>query len=554
MSKYFSLIAAGAVLLGGCTLAPDYERPASPVADAWPQSLGDPAQGQGAYASDIQWQNFYKDPRLQGLIALALDNNRDLRTALLNVELVRAQYGIQRSALLPTLGAGGSWTRQRTPADLSPSGSSVTANRFDLSVGVVSYEVDLFGRVRSLSEQALQNYLASEEVGKSARIALIAEVAQQYLVSLALEEQLELSRQTLKLVENSLELVNNRYELGNATLLDLRTAQSQVESARGSVALFEESHALARNALVLLVGTALPADLPPAQSLQNTQLLTDVQPWLPSDLLIRRPDIIAAEHRLLAANANIGAARAAFFPSIYITASGGTASAQLSDLFSAGSGVWQFAPTISVPIFTGGRNMANLDAAWVSERIEVAQYEKAIQTAFREVADALAVRHWIGDRLDAHTKLVVAQQERFDLASERYERGVDSYLEVLTAQQDLFRAQQQLIEVGQQRLGNLVTLYKVMGGGWDAQVNVPGSEDEAAPTDTANATPAETAPANATTEAAPVVASAASDVPAEAVPSTAAARPASDATPTAASGTTEAAPVAEVVTASAGRD
>lgn len=478
MSKYLSFIAVSAVFLSGCTLAPEYERPASPVADAWPAGLQADAQGQGDYASDIQWQNFYKDPRLQRLIALALDNNRDLRTALLNVELVRARYNIQRSALLPTVDVNGGWSRQHTPADLTQTGSGVTANRFD-AVGVVSYEVDLFGRVRSLSEQALQNYLATEEAGRSARIALIAEVAQQYLAELALGEQLELSRQTLKLVEDSLELVNTRYEAGSATLLDLRTSQSQVQTARGNVALFEEMHGLARNALVLLVGADLPADLPAAQSLQNTDLLEDVQPWLPSDLLIRRPDIIAAEHRLLAANANIGAARAAFFPSIYITASGGTASAKLSDLFSAGSGLWQFAPTISVPIFSGGRNTANLEAAKVSKRIEVAQYEKTIQTAFREVADALNVRRWITDRLDAHTRLVSAQQERFDLASERYELGVDSYLEVLIAQQDLFRAQQQLIEVQQQRLGNLVSLYKVMGGGWDAQVIVPDEATEA---------------------------------------------------------------------------
>lgn len=472
MSKYFSFIAIAAVTFSGCTLAPDYERPASAVADQWPQGLN--ADGQeGSFASDVEWQNFYKDERLKALIALALDNNRDLRVALLNVERVRAQYNIQRSALLPTISGNAGMSRQHTPADLSGTGSGTTASRYDVGVGIAAYEVDLFGRVRSLSDQALENYLASEEAGKSARIALIAEVANQYLAERAFAGQLELSRQTLKVVEDSLELVQNRYELGNATLLDLRIAESQVQTARGNVALYEETVALTQNALVQLVGSALPEDLPPALPLEQTDLFEDLQPWLPSDLLIRRPDIIAAEHRLLAANANIGAARAAFFPSIYITASGGTASATFSDLFTAGSGVWQFAPTISVPIFTGGQNRANLEAAKVSKRIEIAEYEKTIQIAFREVADALSVRHWIGARLDAHGRLVAAQQERFELASARYELGVDSYLEVLTAQQDLFRAQRELIDVRQQRLGNLVTLYKVMGGGWDAQVDLP---------------------------------------------------------------------------------
>lgn len=500
MSKYLSFIAVGALAFSGCTMAPDYERPASPVANAWPTGLEEGVQG-GVNPADIEWQSFYKDPRLQQLIALALDNNRDLRVALLNVERVRAQYRIQRSALMPTVNGNAGWTRQHTPASLSPTGSGETGNTFNVGVGVVSYEVDLFGRVRSLNDQAFQTYLASEEAGRSARIALIAEVAYQYLNELAMQEQLSLSQETLKVVRDSEELVRNRYELGSATLLDLRIAESQVETARGSVALFEEAHTLSRNALALLVGAELPADLPPALSLEQMQLVEDIQPGLPSDLLIRRPDIMAAEHRLLAANANIGAARAAFFPSIYITASGGTASAKLSDLFSAGSGIWQFAPTISVPIFSGGRNTANLDVAKVSKRIEIAEYEKAIQTAFREVSDALGVRRWIGDRLDAHSKLAAAQQERFDLASERYERGVDSYLEVLTAQQDLFRAQQQLIEVRQQRLDNLVTFYKVLGGGWDAEVVIPGEDGAETASAATTAAPATAAPAEASASA-----------------------------------------------------
>lgn len=471
MSKQLlSFIAIGSSLvLAGCTLAPEYERPASPVSGQWPKGLDAAEDKGGEIAADLNWRTFYQDARLQQVIALALENNRDLRIAVLNVELVRAQYGIQRSNLLPTLSGNGSWSRQHTPGDLTGTGVGATGNTFNLGVGVTSYEVDLFGRIRSLNRQALENYLASEEARKSTQIALIAEVANQYLAERATYERLVVSEQTLKTVSDSLELIQSRYDIGDATRLDLRTAQSQVESARASVATYQEQWAIARNGLTLLVGTELPANLPPVSPLSDTHLLGDLQAGLPSDLLIRRPDILAAEHRLIGANANIGAARAAFFPSIYLTASGGTASAQLSDLFSSGSGAWQFMPTISVPIFTGGRNTAALEAAKVGKNIEIAQYEQVIQNAFREVSDSLATREWIGQRLEAYQKLVEAQQERFDLATERYERGVDNYLSVLVAQQELFNAQQNLIATEQLRLSNMVTLYKVLGGGWDEQ-------------------------------------------------------------------------------------
>ena len=461
MKRLLVIAGTAALILGGCTLAPKYERPAAPVSQVWPTL----AQTNGVAAADIEWRAFFDDPRLRALIELSLTNNRDLRIAVLRVEQSRAQYRIQRSYLFPSLDTGASVVRQRTPRTVSITGQDITSTTYDVNVGA-AYEVDLFGRIRSLKREALERYFAQEEARKGAQIALVSEVAAQYLTLLQLQDSRDLARQTLEAVQSSYKLNQRSFEAGVASELDLRTAEAQVQTAQVNITTFEQLLAQAENALVLLIGQSLPSDLPRGRSLRDQGLLTDLPAGLPSDLLERRPDIIAAEHVLKAANANIGAARAAFFPRILLTGSGGTMSAKLSDLFTGPSAAWSFAPQITVPIFEGGRNRANLDVAQLQKQIEIAGYERAIQSAFRDVADALAVRSFVDLKLAAQALLVEAQQKRFDLTQARYRQGVDNYLAVLLAQQDLYAAQQTFLQFQSARLLNAVTLYRSLGGGW----------------------------------------------------------------------------------------
>ncbi len=386
--------------------------------------------------------------------------------AVLNVEQTRAQYRIQRAALIPTVNANASGTRQHTAFGYNGNSGGATFSQYSVELGVSSYEVDLFGRVRSLKRAALENYFASEEARKSAQIALVAEVASQYLNERELDEQLKMTQQTLDAVQNSYNLIKASYDAGASSELDLRSAESQVETAKANAANFEQQRDQAQNALVLLVGEPLPADLPPPQSLNEQNLLTDLPPGLPSDLLQRRPDILEAEHTLKAANADIGAARAAFFPTITLTGGGGTASTTLEGLFAPGSQVWNFSPQINWPVFATGTAKAELDAIKAGKLIQVADYEKAIQTAFREVSDDLVAKKFADEQLADQTALVKAEQRRYDLADARYRNGVDSYLTVLTAQQDLYSAQQNLIATQFARLSNLISLYQALGGGW----------------------------------------------------------------------------------------
>jgi multidrug efflux system outer membrane protein len=456
------LLAAGFTLLSGCSLAPKYQRPAAPVAATY--SLD--ASTASTPAADLAWQQFFGDARLRGIIQLALENNRDLRVAALNVERVRAIYGIQRSVLIPSLDATGDAVRQRTPATLSPTGQPVTGSVYEVGLQIPSYEIDFFGRVMSLRNQVLHQYLATEEARRSAQIALISAVARQYLAALAADEQLAVARQTLRAAEQSYDLNRQSFEGGVTSELDLRTAEGQREAVRASVAALEQRAAQLANGLVLLVGSPLPTDLPPVGSLATQALVEDLPPGLPADLLARRPDVRAAEEVLRAANANIGVARAAFFPSIKLTAFGGSASTELSGLFESGSGRWSFAPSITLPIFAGGRNKAQLDVAWIEQRIEIAQYEQAIQNAFREVADALAVRSIIGRTIAAQQARVNAARRRYELTQQRFDAGVDPYLTVLLAQQEQFAAEQSLIDARLARLANLTALYSALGGGW----------------------------------------------------------------------------------------
>jgi multidrug efflux system outer membrane protein len=467
MNKFTLFAALAGVTLAGCTLAPKYERPAAPVAQTWP---GDSARanssGDTNAVADIAWRDFFQDPRLQQIIGLALTNNRDLRVAVLNVEVSRAQYRIRRADLLPHVDATGGFARQRLPKYQVSSGDSAINNQYSLGLGTTSYELDLFGRVRSLKAQALENYFATEEARRNAQIALVAEVAVQYLNGLELDAQLAVARQTLASVQAAYDLNKQSYDVGNASELDLRSAEAQVQAAKVSIAGYEQLRNQSENALTLLVGGTLPTNLPPAQPLDGQKLLTDLPPGLPSDLLQRRPDILAAEHELKAANANIGAARAAFFPSIKITADAGVSSQQLSQLFASGSGMWLFNPQITLPIFAAGQNKANLDVAKLNKQIEIANYEKTIQTAFREVADALAAKSYLDEQIAGQEKLVDAEQGRYDLSDARYRNGADKYLSVLLAQQDLYSAQQNLVALRFSRLSNLIGLYQALGGGW----------------------------------------------------------------------------------------
>jgi multidrug efflux system outer membrane protein len=453
--------------LAGCTLAPKYQRPTAAISPAWPSATEENQSPTNTIpAADIGWREFFRDPRLQRLIELALTNNPDLRVAVQNVEQFRAQYRIQRAALLPEIDATGSGMRQRLPGDLSGTGQPLTTSDYSLNLGTASYELDLFGHVRSLKAAALENYFATVEARRSAQIALVAEVGNACFLERAVTEHLAVARQTLTAVQASYELTQRSYEAGVVSELDLRTAEGQVQTARSNVAAYEQQQAEAEDDLVLLIGQPLPKDLPPPLPFDSADYLPDVPAGLPSDLLQRRPDILAAEHQLKSASASIGAARAAFFPTVTLTASGGTASSQLANLFAPGSGTWMFSPQITLPIFTAGRNLANLDAAKIGRLIEVANYEKAIQTAFREVSDSLAARATVAVQLDAGETLVKAEQRRYELAEARFRQGVDSYLTVLSAQQDLYNAQENFIQFQFSRLSNLINLYQALGGGW----------------------------------------------------------------------------------------
>jgi multidrug efflux system outer membrane protein len=463
MAKSFSIfftgtLALGTLVLTSCTMIPKYHQPPEPVAAQYP---GATSTNQ-SHAADIAWKDFIADERLRKITELALANNRDLRVAVLNVAQSRAQYQISRSALYPEIDANGNYTRDQT----FPGRSSFTSRQWSASIGTTAYEIDLFGRVRSLNREALEKFFATEEAQRAATITLVAEIATQYFAMREAEEQVKLAQQTLGDVEESYKLNKASFDVGAINELDLRTAEGQVQTARFNLEDYERQRAQAENALVLLVGEPLPVELPESRPFGETNLLAKVSAGLPSELALRRADILEAEHTLKAANADIGAARAAFFPRITLTTSVGTTSSQLSELFRSGTGVWSFAPEITVPIFTGGRLRGDLDAAKISTSIEVANYEKAIQSAFREVADALVGNTSYAREIETQAALAQTQQRRFDLANVRYRNGEDSYLNVLSAQQDLYSAQQGLLQAQYNKLASQIALYQALGGGW----------------------------------------------------------------------------------------
>ena len=447
-----------ALALSGCSsMAPPLERPALPVAATFP---GLPAGTQAAApGATPEWQTFFGDERLRQLITLALQNNRDLKLAVLNIEQARTQFDLRRADQWPSLNAGLSGSRQ-------PTSAGGISSSYSAGVLVTAYELDLFGRVRSLADASLAQYLATEEARKAVQISLLAAVANGYYALRGDEELLRVTRQTLVTREDSYRLIKLRFDNGASSQIDLRQAESLLESARVTLAQATRQRALDENALVLLLGQAVPADLAAAPNMGAPDL-PDLPVGLPSDVLLRRPDVRQAEQQLIAANAGIGAARAAFFPRISLTGSLGSVSSELSGLFSNGM-AWSFAPQLLQPIFDAGRNQANLRASEVGRDIALAQYERAVQSAFREVADALAGRATLGEQLRAQQAQLLAEQDRYRLADLRYRSGAASYLDALDAQRSLFAAQQALLQVQTQYLQNLVTLYRVLGGGWTA--------------------------------------------------------------------------------------
>ncbi|SDZ69709.1 outer membrane protein, multidrug efflux system [Variovorax sp. YR266] len=455
-----------AALLAGCVnLAPVYSRPEAPVPATWPASTGAKEAKDATVSATTGWQSFITDDRLRRTIALALTNNRDLRVAVQNIEKARAQYGVQRAELFPSVSATAGATRARTSAATSSSGESSIGSTYSASLGFSSYELDLFGRVRNLNEAALQSYLSTEATTRSTQISLVAEVASAWLTLAADNERLKLAQDTLASQQRTYALTARMHELGASSALSLAQAQTTVDSARVDVASYTAQVALDRNALDLLAGATVPGDLLPAADMATASALVDVPAGLPSTLLQQRPDVLAAEHTLQGSNADIGAARAAFFPTISLTASSGSSSTALSGLFKGGNSTWSFAPSVSLPIFNAGSNRASLDSAKAQREIDLATYEKTVQTAFKEVADALATRGSIGEQIAAQQSLVDATQKSYTLSNALYRSGSYSFLEVLDAQRSLYTAQQTLIGLRLSEQSNRITLYKVMGGG-----------------------------------------------------------------------------------------
>jgi NodT family efflux transporter outer membrane factor (OMF) lipoprotein len=463
------LVLLGSSLLPlGCTMAPNYTRPEAPVPTTWPVG---PAYAETAVptnaviAADLGWQAFFTDEKLRHVIAASLTNNLDLRAATLNVELARAIYGIQRAALLPSFSLGASESKAGVPADISSTGSRMTTTRYDANLGIVAWEVDFFGRIRSLKDRALYEYLSTEEARRSAQILLISSVAQAYLALAGDRECLALAETTLTSQAEGYALIKRRYDRGIVTELDLYRAQTQVDTARGDVAAFKQRVAQDENALTLLAGGPVPAALLPTQ-VADLAPPQAIQAGISSDVLLRRPDVVQSENMLKAAHADIGAARAAFFPRISLTTAIGTASSELSGLFMAGSGAWMYAPQVVMPLFDA-RTWSALKAAKAQQKLAVTHYEKSIQSAFREVADALAVRGTVNEQVAAQESLVHAVAATHRLSTARYDKGIDSYLSVLDAQRSLYRAQQGLVLLKFAKLVNQVHLYAVLGGGGD---------------------------------------------------------------------------------------
>ena len=465
-----ALLLAGSAL-SACNLAPNYVRPSGAVPAALPEGGVYPRAATDAPdVSAIGWRDFFTDDRLRQVIQLGLDNNRDLRVAAANVLQARAQYRVQRADILPSISANGSATYTNSASAAATTGGaagggSTDIQYFQANVGFSAFELDLFGRLRNLSKAALEQYFATEEAQRTTRISLIAEIATAWLTLASDQDQLRLSQNTLKTFEQTLDLTRAQFRIGIASELESRQAETNYQAARNDIAALQTKIAQDQNALNLLVGTTVTADLLPA-ALGDGRVTRDALPAnLSSEVLLRRPDVLQAEHQLIAQNANIGAARAAFFPRISLTAALGTISSGLTGLFGAGTGTYNVAPSVALPLFDAGRNKGNLDYAKASQQAAVATYEKTIQTAFREVADALAQRGTIDEQVSAQTARASAAQVAAKLSDARYRAGVDSFLVALDAQRTAYAAEQQLVTTRTTRSSNLIELYRALGGG-----------------------------------------------------------------------------------------
>ncbi|MBV6272037.1 efflux transporter outer membrane subunit [Alcaligenaceae bacterium CGII-47] len=454
-----------ALALSACSLAPTYERPSAPVPAAFPGQGAQVEPASTDMAALPDWQSFFLDARLKALIELALANNRDMRIAVQRVQEARAQYGIAQSDQWPTLGVGGTGQITRSPENIRQSNSSSVSRVYQAGLGMTSFELDFFGRVRNLSEAAYEQYLATDEAQRTVHINLVAQTAEAYFQLRTAQALHELITKTLRARTSTLDLVQAQFDVGVVSELDLMQARSLLDTARADLAAVERRQAQAGNALQLILGMLVPEDLPPGAEFGRNQLLAAIPVGLPSDLLERRPDIIGAEHALKAANAQIGAARAAFFPRISITGLLGFASPELGALFGSSHRYWQFSPQIQMPLFSGGVS-GNLDLAKARQHIAVSTYEKAIQTAFREVADTLAGEATYSRELDAMRATEASALKILELSKVRYETGVDSFLQVQTAEVNLYGVQNTFIQLGAQALTNRVELYKALGGGW----------------------------------------------------------------------------------------
>lgn len=452
---------AGLGLAACAPLPTPRERPAAPLPERFAGFDAAPAP---APAARIDWRDYFTDARLRVLIERALAHNHELRGALLRVEEARAAYGIQRADRLPTIGAAFDAARARVPADLSPLGRPVVSDQFQLGVGLSSWELDLWGRVRSLNEAALQDYLSSDAARRAVTLAVIAQVADGYLGLRELDERLVLARRTAASREESLRIFRRRVELGATSKLELTQVELLWRQAAALVLQLEQARAVQAHALALLTGAPVEPSPPDARP-DADALFRPLQPGLPSELLLHRPDVAAAEHALAAAGAGIDAARAAFFPRITLTGALGTASAELGGLFEAGSRAWNFAPSLSLPIFDGGRLRAALELAEVRREQAVVRYEQAVQAAFRDVSDALAARHWFGEQVELLRATLAVQAERARLAKLRYDSGAARYLEVLDAERELLAVEQQLVQTRRAWLAAQVALYTALGGG-----------------------------------------------------------------------------------------
>lgn len=465
---YRCFFVACILLLAGCkSMAPTYQQPAAPVPESFPL-LESSVDADGAVASSLAWQEYFADEQLHVLISQALEHNRDLRAALLRVEEAQAAFGIARAGLYPQVDAIGSYNRSRTPADLSFSGRPLIAEDYLVGLGVSNWEIDFWGRIRSLKDAALESFLASDEARRALNISLIAQVADSYMILRELDERIVIARKTIVSRVESLRIFKRRFEVGATSKLDLIQVETLLTQAQTLEHQLQQARANQYNALTLLVGREFEIS-PSSHAFEDGKILRPLSAGLPSDLLLARPDIVAAEHRLKSANANIGAARAAFFPRVSLTTTFGSASSELQGLFDGGSHAWVFSPSISLPIFDAGRNRASLNLAEVRRELAVTGYEKTIQSAFREVADALAARLWLQQQVESQQQTLASQSERARLVKLRYDSGATSYFEVLDAERDLLTAEQQLVQTRRALLSSQISLYAALGGGSQSQ-------------------------------------------------------------------------------------